>query len=91
MQKTLLFLVNPKAGKSEIKNSVLDIIDEFVKHDWKVVVRTTQYSGEISEIIRDEACHYDLIVCSGGDGTLNEAVGGLIQTATGIHSCRYHQ
>ena len=80
MQKTLLFLVNPKAGKSEIKNSVLDIIDEFVKHDWKVVVRTTQCSGEISVIIRDEACHYDLIVCSGGDGTLNEAVGGLIQT-----------
>ena len=43
MQRSLLFFVNPKAGKAEIKNNLLDIIDQFVKADWKVVVRTTQY------------------------------------------------
>lgn len=80
MLKELLFLVNPKAGKAEIKNNLMDIIDRFVKNDWKVVVRTTQYSGEVTDIIREEACNYELIVCSGGDGTLNEAVGGLMQT-----------
>lgn len=78
MQKSLLFLVNPKAGKAEIKNNLLDIIDEFVKKDWKVVVRTTQYSGEIPEILKEVENQYDMVVCSGGDGTLNEAVGGLL-------------
>ena len=79
MAKSLLFLVNPKAGKAEIKNSILDIIDTFVKKDWKVSVRTTQYSGEIIDVIQAEACNYDMMVCAGGDGTLNEAVGGLLR------------
>ena len=55
MQRTLLFLVNPKAGRAEIKNNLLEVIDQFVKNDWKVVVRTTQYSGELVEIIKAEA------------------------------------
>lgn len=85
MQRTLLFLVNPKAGRAEIKNDLLEVIDQFVKHDWKVVVRTTQYSGELIEVIKAEAGQYDLIVCSGGDGTLNEAVGGLLHADS--HPC----
>ena len=44
MQKSLLFLVNPKAGKAEIRNNLLDIIDTFVKQGWNVLVRTTQHS-----------------------------------------------
>lgn len=83
MAKSLLFLVNPKAGKAEIRNNILDIVDIFVKNGWTVVVRTTQYSGEIIDIIKEEACHYERIVCAGGDGTLNEAVGGLLRA-----SCR---
>lgn len=80
MEKSLLFLVNPKAGKAEIKNHILYVIDQFVRHDWKVVVRTTQRAGEVTEIIQKEACQYEMIVCAGGDGTLNEAVCGLQQT-----------
>ena len=80
MQKSLLFLVNPKAGKAEIKNNLLEIIDFFVRTGWDVAVRTTQYSGEVTDIIKEQACQYDRIVCAGGDGTLNEAVNGLMQT-----------
>ena len=39
-QKELLFLVNPKAGKAEIRNNLLDVIDRFVQKEWKVEVRT---------------------------------------------------
>lgn len=80
MQKSLLFLVNPKAGRAEIKNNLMDIIDLFVQKEWKVVVRTTQYAGELTDIIQAEGCQYDMVVCAGGDGTLNEAVSGLMQT-----------
>lgn len=79
-QKELLFLVNPKAGKAEIRNNLLDVIDRFVQKEWKVEVRTTQYSGEVTDIIRDKGAAYDMVVCSGGDGTLNEAVNGLLQS-----------
>ncbi len=79
MQKSLLFLVNPKAGKAEIKNNLMEIIDQFVKKEWRVEVRTTQYSGEVTDIIREHGGEYDMVVVAGGDGTLNEAVNGLIQ------------
>lgn len=78
MQKSLLFLVNPKAGRAEIRNNLLDIIDQFVRQGWHVVVRTTQYSGELTEIIQTQGEQYNMLVCSGGDGTLSEAVGGLV-------------
>ena len=38
----------------------------------------TQGSQHAFEIIRAEALHYDRIVCSGGDGTLDEVVNGLM-------------
>lgn len=78
--KKLLFAVNPKAGKAEMRNHALDVIDLFVKHGWEVTVRTTQKSGELTTLFMEKARDYQLVVCSGGDGTLNEAISGLVQS-----------
>ena len=80
--KELLLLVNPKAGKAEVKNNLMDIVDILVKAEWRVVIRTTQYSGEVTDIIKTEGSRYPMVVCAGGDGTLNEAVRGLIALDT---------
>ncbi len=80
--KELLLLVNPKAGKAEVKNNLMDIVDVLVKAGWRVVIRTTQYSGEVTDIIKTEGSRYTMVVCAGGDGTLNEAVRGLITLDT---------
>ena len=77
-QQELLFLVNPKAGKADIKNNLLDIVDIFVKAGWRVILRTTQYAGEVTDIIKEEGAQYQMVVCAGGDGTLNEAVSGVM-------------
>ncbi len=77
--KQLLFLVNPKAGRADIKNNLLEIVDTFVRAGWKVVIRTTQYAGEVTDIIKAEGAQYQMVVCAGGDGTLNEAVSGVMQ------------
>jgi len=74
----MLFLINPSAGKSEIKNKALDIIDLFTKNGWKVTVHTTQRPLEIPSIVMRSAGQYHMIVCCGGDGTLNETVTGLM-------------
>ena len=79
--KELLLLVNPNAGKAEVKQHLIEIVDILVKAGWRVVIRTTQYSGEVSDIIKAEGSRYSMVVCAGGDGTLNEAVHGLMDLA----------
>lgn len=76
----LLFIFNPKAGKGQIRNNLLDIIDTFVKAGYEVNTRPTQYAGEAMEIARDRAAEYDLVACSGGDGTLDEVVAGIMKS-----------
>ena len=81
-KKELILLVNPKAGKAEVKHHLMDIVDILVKAGWQVMIRTTQYSGEVTDLIKAEGKQYDMVVCAGGDGTLNEAVRGLIDLDT---------
>ena len=78
MGKKLLFLINPNSGKSEIKTRALDVIDLFVRSGFEISVHTTQRRMEIPEILKEQGEDCDLIVTSGGDGTLNETVTGLM-------------
>lgn len=80
-EKKLLFIYNPRAGKGQIKNNLLDILDIFTKAGYLVTARPTQYAGEAVELARDREEGYDLVVCSGGDGTLDEVVCGMMQSA----------
>ena len=79
MKKRLLFVFNPKSGKGLIKNYLVDIVDTMVKAGYEVVIYTTQAQGDAVNKIKNDAHEYDLIVCSGGDGTLDEVVTGLNQ------------
>ena len=77
--RKLLFLINPHAGRAEIKTRALEAIDLFVKAGWEPTVRTTQRPLEIPELLEARANEFELVVCCGGDGTLNETVSGLMQ------------
>lgn len=79
MNKRVLIIVNPHAGKGMIKRYLCDVIDLFVKNKWCVSVITTQAKGEAAQLASEAADQYDLLVCSGGDGTLNEVVSGLVK------------
>lgn len=80
MKKKALFIVNPYSGKGLIRDNLLDIIDILVKADYQVMVHTTQRQGEAIEISKERDKDLDLIVCSGGDGTLDEIVTGMIKS-----------
>lgn len=77
--KKLLFIYNPKAGKSKIKSKLSEILDIFVKAQYMPVAYPTQCRDDAKRIITEYASEYDLVVCSGGDGTLNEVVTGMMQ------------
>lgn len=78
--KKMLFVYNPKAGKARIKNKLADILDIFARADYEVTVRPTQRRGDAADIVANRDAVYDLVVCSGGDGTLDEVVGGMMQS-----------
>lgn len=56
-----------------------DIVDCFVKHGYQVEVYPTQQRLDAKEKVIHFAYQYDMIVCSGGDGTLNEVISGLME------------
>lgn len=78
MTKKLLLIVNLHAGRKEIKNSLDEVIDLFVKNLYIPTVITTQYQNYATEFIKEYGKDYDLIVCIGGDGTFNETLNGVI-------------
>ena len=78
-QRKLLFLVNAHAGKEAIRSHFLRIVDTFVRAGYEPTVYISQRAGEMPAVAAREAEKYDLVVCSGGDGTLNETVDGLMR------------
>lgn len=80
MKKKVLFIFNPYSGKGQIKNNLLDIIDVLVKTEHEVTVYPTQFKKQAVSLVENRSPEYDLIVCSGGDGTLDEIVTGMIQS-----------
>lgn len=78
MKKKLLFVFNPYSGKAQIKNQLLDIVDTMVKAGYEVTIYPTQAAEDAIHKVETEALDYDLIVCSGGDGTLDETVTGMM-------------
>ena len=78
MSRKALFIVNPHSGKGLIKNHLLEIIDVMTKADYEVTVYTTQSQKDAVRVMRERKKRYELVVCSGGDGTLDETVTGMM-------------
>ncbi|MCD7825911.1 MAG: YegS/Rv2252/BmrU family lipid kinase [Clostridiaceae bacterium] len=77
--KKMLFVYNPMAGKEQIKNKLSDIVQVFCKADFDVTIFATQGAGDATRIVLERGEEFDFVVCSGGDGTMNEMASGLVQ------------
>lgn len=78
--KKVLMIINPVSGKMKIHSELFDIIEIFCKKGYIVTPQLTQYRGHGAELAESaKANGYDLVVCAGGDGTLNEAISGLLR------------
>ena len=80
----MLFVFNPKAGKGKIKTHLLDIVDIFSSHDYEIIIRSTQAPRAAYEKAKEYANSVDMIVCSGGDGTLDEVVTGIMEAESSV-------
>ena len=77
--KKILFIFNPRSGKAQIRNKLMDILDIFAKAGYELSVHVTQRTGDAMEAAAAYGDRVDLVVCSGGDGTLNETISGLMK------------
>lgn len=78
MGKKMLFFVNPNAGHAEIRSCLMEVLQIFTVGGFEVTVHTTSGPKDLTQQILARGDQYDIIVCTGGDGTLNEAVSGLM-------------
>ena len=76
--KRLLFIYNLHSGKGLIRNHLADIIDTFNKAGYETVVYSTQERADATRLAKELGASYDLVVCSGGDGTLSEVLDGVM-------------
>ncbi len=77
--KKMLFVYNPNAGKGLLKTKLSDVLDIMAKANYELTVYPTQcYRDAYHKIVHMED-QYDIVVCSGGDGTLDEVVTGMMK------------
>ena len=77
--KKIFFIYNPHSGKEQITYKLNEIIRTLAGQDNELtVVPTTGYLDAMERIINLKD-GYDLVVCSGGDGTLDEVVTGMMK------------
>ncbi len=83
MLKKLLLIINPVAGKKRMKNYLLDVIQIFGHGGYATTVFVTARRGEAVEFMQ-LAKDFDLVVCAGGDGTLNEVICGVMKYGVNV-------
>ena len=85
MSKKLLLIVNPCSGKAKMKTELLKVVQIFSDADYTVTVYPTKAREDATvrtrEVKQDE---FDLVVVCGGDGTLNEAISGFMETGVKV-------
>lgn len=82
MKKKLLFVYNANAGTGKIRPSLSRIIEKLCSAGYDITIYATQAAGEAMELVLTRGELYDVVVCSGGDGTINETISGAIGLKT---------
>ncbi len=81
MQKKAIIVVNPVAGTMKVKQGLWDILASLGGQGYETTVFMTQKQGDGSRAAAHYGAFCDLVVCCGGDGTLNEVIHGLLPLA----------
>ena len=78
MEKRILLIVNPKAGRERHREELAGVVDILCASGAFVTVCTTMHQGHARQIAATHGKQYDIVACFGGDGTLGETIAGLM-------------
>lgn len=79
MGRRALVIVNPYAGMRRSQKNLFEIVDRLCQQDYSVSVQTTAKPQDGTYFVKEYGAAQDLIVCCGGDGTLNEVINGVTE------------
>jgi len=82
--KKLLFILNPFSGQKKANKHLPEIIQMFNEAGYETVVHVTAGHGDATRAVLRQGADKDLIVCCGGDGTLNETITGILNAGLDI-------
>ena len=82
--KKLLFIMNPFAGQKKANKVLPEILMLFTEAGYEINVAMTTGPGAATRLAAERGGRADLVVCCGGDGTLNETVAGLLMAGLNV-------
>lgn len=78
--KRMLFIMNPFAGQRRANKFLTDILLLFRQAGYEILVHMTNGTGDAKAAALRYTKNAELVVCCGGDGTLNETVSGVLES-----------
>ena len=82
MNKKLMLIVNPAAGRGGYTYNFAEAMHALAKGGYTVTLFFTEKRGDATFLADGHADKFDNVVCIGGDGTLSEVMAGLMR-----HEC----
>jgi YegS/Rv2252/BmrU family lipid kinase len=77
--KKALLIINPCSGIDRKRVGALEIINKLSSANFDFEVETTKCQGDATTIVKEKGNNCDVILCCGGDGTLNETINGVLK------------
>ena len=82
--KKMLFVMNPYAGTRRGAKDLSEILTVFNQANYEVTIYMTSGTGDAFKFAKERSEGMDVVVCCGGDGTLNETMSGLLAAGRDI-------
>ena len=82
--KKLLFIMNPFAGQKKANKVLPEILMLFTNAGYEINISMTTGPGAATRLAAERGGNADLVVCCGGDGTLNETIAGLLMAGLNV-------
>lgn len=77
--KKVAIVYNPESGKYKGKNNLDNVINILKEENYDVIMCPTKKSKDAINIVKNLDDDIDLVICAGGDGTLNEGITGNLK------------
>ena len=79
MEKKLMLIVNPTAGRGAYKLTIADALQVLDAGGYRTTLYYTAAPADATRYAAQHGAEYDVVACIGGDGTLSEVIAGLMQ------------
>ena len=83
-QKRVLLILNPVAGKARGRALLFPLTDTLCRAGYVPTVHITNANGDARRVAAEMASDFDMVICFGGDGTLNEVMDGLLSVGSKV-------